>query len=349
MAEPSAQSLPRRPQLRRRFLSVPTLVSFLLVAALVGLLLTRFDVGWGETADAIRHGNPWWLLLAVLIHYTTFLFRGARWRLLLVNAASRQTPSERPPSTLYCGALILMAWFANSVTWFRLGDAYRAYAYADDTGTGFPRVMGTVLAERIVDLGVVFVVMTVAITALYVGGQVRPSPFFLLVAAALLAGALAGLLAMYLLRRWVTPRLPQKIGDTYQRFHAGTMGSFGRLHLVFLLGLLGWLAEVGRLLFVLKALGITISTGLLFFVPMANGLLTVVPLTPGGLGIVETSIAGLLMFELVREEAVAAVLLDRSISYLSIIVTGGIALAVRHTLAARRALRKGRTFTASES
>ena len=335
MADSSPQRLPQRPSLRGRFLPVPTVVSFVVLAALLVLLATRFDVDWGRTGTVIRNSNPWWLVLAVVAHYTTFLFRGARWRLLLLNA-SQDDPLVRAPSTLYCGVIILMSWFANSVTWFRLGDAYRAYAYADDTGTSFPRTMGTVLADRVMDLTVVFTLMVAGLTALYVGGQVRPSPLFVVMAAALLALVVTGLLMMYLLRQWVASRLPSRIEDAFRRFHAGTIGSFRRLHLVFLLGALAWLAEVSRLFLVLQALGITIAGGLVVFVPMANGLLSTVPLTPGGFGIVEAGITGLLMLELAREEAVAVALLDRSISYLSIVVTGGLAFAIRHLRAARR-------------
>jgi uncharacterized protein (TIRG00374 family) len=321
--------------------------SLAVVFALVTLLALRFDVDWSSTGKLIRNSNPWWFALALAVHYTTFLFRGARWRLLLLNVARDDVPAPRPPSTLHCGAIILMGWFANSVSWFRLGDAYRAYAYADDTGTSFSRTMGTVVADRLVDLSVVLTMMAVGATILYVGGQVRPSPLFVLIATALLLAGLAGLLGMFLLRRWVAPRLSQRVQGAYHRFHTGTMGSFRRLHLVFLLGILGWLAEVGRLFFVLKALGITVSLGLVLFVPMANGLLTAVPLTPGGLGIVEPGITGLLMLQSGRalKEAAAIALLDRSISYLSIVAVGGIAFAIRHVRVARRALTDPRVAT----
>ena len=339
---PEGQRFPQRPSVARRFLSLPTLVSFAVVVALVTLLGTRFDVEWSRTGEVLSSANPWWFVLAIAVHYTTFIFRGARWRLLLGNVTP---PEERDhlPSTFYCGAVILMGWFANSVTWFRLGDAYRAYAYADDSGASFPRSMGTVVADRVVDLSVVLVMMVAGLVVLYVGGQVRPSPLFLVVAVALLAAVLAGLLAMYLLRRWVAPRLPARMEAAYHGFHAGTMGSFRRLHLVFALGVLGWLAEVGRLFLVLQALGISAALGLVVFVPMANGLLTAVPLTPGGLGIVETGVIGLLMLEMAREEAVAVVLVDRSISYLSIVVFGGLAFAARHVWVARRTVSRSGT------
>ena len=328
--------LPTHSPLSRRLASFPTLMSLGVVAVLLVLVVTRVEVNWARTGEVIRGSNMGWFLLAVVAHYSTFLFRGARWKVLLTNAADGDTAFAHPPPTLYLSVVILMAWFANSVTWFRLGDAYRAYAYADDRHASFSRTMGTVVADRLVDLAVVIVMMLVAATVLYSGGQVQPSPLFVVVAAALLFAGLAGLLTMYLLRRWVGPRLPTALGTAYHRFHAGTLGSLRRLHIVFGLGVLGWLAEVGRLFLVVKAVGIVIPTGLVLFVPMANGLLTAVPLTPGGLGIVETGMTGLLMLELFREEAVAIALLDRSISYVSIVVTGGTAFALRALLTARR-------------
>ena len=52
-----------------------------------------------------------------------------------------------------------MGWFANAVTWFRLGDAYRAYVFTQDTGAEFPRTIGTVLAERVLDVVMVFLLL----------------------------------------------------------------------------------------------------------------------------------------------------------------------------------------------
>ncbi len=337
MGETGQQSRPGGVSLRRRFLSAPTVLSVAIAAALVTLLAVRFDLDWGRTWEVVRQANPWWFALAFLVHYTTFIFRGARWRVLLVNVTRDDQPPTPVPSTLHCGAIILMGWFANSVTWFRLGDAYRAYTYAEETDTSFSRAMGTVVADRAVDVAVVFVMIVAAATAMYVGGQVRPSPLFVVVAAALLAAILSGLAAMFLLRRWVAPRFPSRLEEAYHRFHAGTMGSFKRLHLVFLLGVLGWFSEVGRLFLVVHALGAPVAIALVLFVPLANGLLTAVPLTPGGLGIVETGITGLLTLSLVREEALAVVLLDRSISYVSIVVSGGLLFALRQARMAKRA------------
>ena len=331
MADGDREESSRRPSLRRRFLSPRTAISFIVLGVILALLVTRFDVAWGDTWDLMRNMNPWWFALAVLVHYSTFIFRGARWRLLLENATKGDDPPLPSLPVLYYGRVILMSWFANSVTFFRMGDAYRVYVCSEDTKVSIPRVAGTFLADRLIDMGVVVGLMLLGIGILLGSGRIDPPLLLAVVAGALLGAILAGLVAMVLARRWLAPRLPHRVATVYHHFHDGTMGSFGRLHLVFALGVLGWLSEIGRLFFVVQAVGVPVAAGLLVFVPMANGLLSAIPFTPGGLGVVETSISGLLQLqpELTFELAVAIALLDRAISYLSIIVAGGAAFAVR--------------------
>jgi uncharacterized protein (TIRG00374 family) len=129
------------------------------------------------------------------------------------------------------------------------------------------------------------------------------------------------------------------VGEVYHRFHDATLGSLRRIPLVLALGVAGWLCEAGRLALVIQAVGVNVALGLVLFVPMANGLLTAVPLTPGGLGVVETGVSGLLRLELAVELAIAVALVDRTISYLSVVLAGGVAFAVRQLRLARRNLR----------
>ncbi|MBI4201149.1 MAG: flippase-like domain-containing protein [Chloroflexi bacterium] len=316
-------------------MSVPTLVSFAVAVALLAFLTTRFSIDLGATWQIIRHSNPLLYALALATNYTTFLFRGARWRLLLKNAA---TDKAAPLPTLGAAArLMLMGWFVSSVTWFRLGDFYRVYAYSEESGAPVVRGAGTVLAERVMDLILVFLLLLAGFLFLYADSTSRPSTTFLVVglALALLAGVV--LAAMVIFRKSVSHLLPQRLRETYQSFHEGTMRSFRTLPLVSLLGLLGWLSEVGRLFFVVQATGLHVSLGLVVFVTIANALLTAVPLSPGGLGIVEAGITGFLMLVLPRESAVSITLLDRSISYGSVVVLGGAAFLYHQRQVVRRA------------
>ena len=336
LAMPSILDIRSRVHLRQRpHFGLATMIPFGFAAVVLVVLITRFDVDMDATWQKVKASNLLFFALAVVVHYTTFVFRGLRWRVLLRNVQGGGPPI---PSAVYCGKLILLAWFINSVTWFRLGDVYRAYAYADTTGQSFSRTIGTVLAERILDMVLVFLLMVVAALLLVVSG-VGPSWLFVGLAATLV-GVLCSVLAAMALFRWrLAYRLPSRIRQAYHQFHQGTLGSFQQLPLVAVLSLLGWLAEVGRLYLVSRAVDVDIGIGLVMFVVLVNSMLTLVPLTPGGLGLVEPGIVGLLMLSLTKNLAVPVVLLDRSISYLSVIVSGAVIFLAIQVLKRRRPAR----------
>lgn len=322
----------------QRIFSIPTLISLALAVALLIFLVLRFDIDLSETWQQIRSGNPWLLALAVIIHYTTFIFRGARWRLLLQNA---QGQDRRPPGVLYCGELLLLGWFANSVAWFRLGDAYRAHLYQQERQESFSRTVGTIVSERALDT--VLVVALLLVSVPFIVSQESTSPWIVVGIALVLLTILA--LALVVIGKSgdrLHRLLPGWLAERFRFFQEGVIGSFGRIRLVTLLGLLGWLAEVARLYLVTLALGIPLSLALIVFITLANSLLTLVP-TPGGVGAVESGVAGLLVriSSLAASGAAALVLVDRSISYLSIILTGGVIFLTRQAYRRRGANNRG--------
>ena len=148
--------------IKRRFFSVPTLLSFGIAVTLIVFLATRFDLDWSATWTSVRSMNPWFYLMAFIMYYLSFAFRGARWRILARNAGVGSSPGTRLPSIPQCSRLIIIGWFVNSIIWLRLGDAYRAYAFSEDSKSSFSRSLGTVLAERVVDMATVFGVLIVS-------------------------------------------------------------------------------------------------------------------------------------------------------------------------------------------
>ena len=131
-------------------------------------------------------------------------------------------------------------------------------------------------------------------------------------------------------------KLPGWLGERYRRFHQGTLGSFRRIVPVTLLGVLAWMAEVARLYLVLRALGLDLSFPLVIFLTLANSLLTLVP-TPGGFGAVEPGVAGLTvqLSKLSGSVAAAMVVVDRAITYVSIILVGALLFLGRHAFRRR--------------
>ena len=313
-------------------LSIPTLVSFSIAAMFLLLLVTRFNINWGETREILKSSNVFLYLVAFASYYFGFLLRGLRWRIMMNNANVLGPDTHNSPSVLACGRYVFMGWFANAVTWFRLGDAYRAYVFTEDTGASFPRTMGTVLAERVLDVVMVFILLVLAAMAVYGGDDAGGIALFLGLAALLVFIGLGMLVAMKQFGMHIARFLPYRFREPYDRFHQGTMESFKQLPVLFVISLLVWFTEVGRLFFVIQALDLSVDVtfSLVLFVTLANAMLTTVPITPGGLGIVEPGILGLLTLSLPRSEALSVALLDRSISYLSIVILGGVVFLLYH-------------------
>lgn len=331
-----SRALPRSESLRRRVVSLPALVSLLVAGGFLLFLVTRFDVDLEVTWQRVRGADPWLLVAAFAVHYTTFLFRGARWRMLLQHAAQTGDGRASVPGVLYCSQLVLLGWFVNSIGWLRLGDAFRAYLYQDEHRSTFSGAIGTILAERVLDVALVALMLVVCVPFLV--GPGGEGTWTVLLVALGLAAALAGVLAgMVWARGPLLRRLPGWLASPYERFHAGAMASGHRLPGTTALGLLGWAAEMGRMYLVAMALGFDLSVALVVFLTLANSLLSLVP-TPGGVGAVESGVAGLAvrLASLAKESATALVLVDRFITYISVIIVGAVIFAVRPAFRRRR-------------
>ena len=319
----------RPPSIIRRILSLPAIISMALSVAFLVFVVTRFDVELSGTWNQITDSNAWILVLAVVVHYTTFLFRGARWRLLLQNTAA---PDTAVPGVIYCSQLVLLGWFANSVGWLRLGDAYRAYLYRDEQNGSFSRTVGTILAERALDMVLVALLMMAAVPFLLDRGN-SITWIVLGLAVSLVVGLSVILVAMTWAKGLLLRRMPPWLALRYDRFHQGTMGSFQRVPQATTWGLLGWAAEIARMYLVVEALGFDISFALVVFLTLANSLLTLIP-TPGGVGAVESGVGGLAvrLSSLTPTAAAALVLIDRAITYISVIVLGATLFVLRQSI-----------------
>jgi uncharacterized membrane protein YbhN (UPF0104 family) len=308
---------------------LPAIVSLVLGALFLAFIITRFDVDLSATWDRVTGANPWLLALAIAVHYTTFIFRGVRWRLLLQNTS---VPGASVPGILYCSQLVLLGWFANSVGWLRLGDAYRAYLYRDEQNGSFSRTIGTILAERALDTVLVALLMMAAVPFLLDRGN-SVTWIVLGLAVSLVLGLAVILVAMTWAKGLLLRRMPPWLALRYDRFHQGTMGSFQRLPQATVWGLLGWAAEIARMYLVVEALGFDISFALVVFLTLANSLLTLVP-TPGGVGAVESGVGGLAvrLSSLTATAAAALVLIDRAITYISVIVLGAVLFVARQSI-----------------
>src|SRR5215211_3812829 len=151
------------PSLSKRFFNGRTLFSFALGFAILAFLFTRVQIDVSAILDWVRQANPALLALAFVAFYATFPVRAVRWRRLLDNVElSTHEEGVRRQGIGGLSEIIFLGWFANCIVPAKLGDAYRAYLLKLNANVSFSTTIGTILAECIIDVVVLFLLMLVA-------------------------------------------------------------------------------------------------------------------------------------------------------------------------------------------
>jgi hypothetical protein len=331
------------PPLGRRVFSTRTVVSFLLALVVLFLVYQQFlNLDWREVWASIREANSGLLLLSFTVFYCSYLFRALRWKTMLENVGY----GRAIPSIFGLTRIMYLAWFANCITVARLGDAYRSYLLKRAAGVSVAVTLGTVLAERLLDLMVLAAMLSA--TALTFPAEALPPAAAQALAVGLILSTVGifGLLSMRRLRWLVERFLPKRLHAHYARFEHGTVDSFHRVPLLVAYSAVGWVIEGLTLYLTAAAVGAPISVGGALLVALIASLLTTIPFTPGGLGFTEAGMVLLLQWlGLDAPSAGAITLLFRFINYWSIVGFGSVlyAFSVKDLVKARSVPSGGRS------
>lgn len=186
--------------------------------------------------------------------------------------------------------------------------------------------MGTVVAERLLDFVVLVTLMGLAGLISYHGRLPQQIIQLLAITFAIVIAVIVGLLILRRFGDSIGRRLPDRAGDLYNRFSGAILLSFQHFPELLTYTIIAWACESARVLFVIMALGVSLPISMVIFLGLLAALLTALPLTPGGLGFAEAGLTGaLILYGLNQDMAGSIALLDRTISYLSLLV-GGIAV-----------------------
>jgi uncharacterized protein (TIRG00374 family) len=311
--------------LGRRVVRPHNAISFLLALVVLYLMYRQLlGLDWHEAWASIRGANGGLLAFGLVIFYCAFAVRALRWKVLLGNVGYDRAAGYAMPSILGLARIMYLAWFANCVTIARLGDVYRGYLLKKTAGVSFTVTLGTVLAERFLDLAVVAAMMGAGVLAVFGGSLPTEATRVLAVGLVLSVVGVAGLLLMRRLRGTVERVLPKRLHTHYARLEHGLVGSFGRFPMLLLAcSTIGWIIEGATLYVTAAAVGTPVSIAGALVVALAAALLTTVPFTPAGLGFTETGMVLMLQWLGLGIPAAGAVtLLFRIINYWSIIVLG---------------------------
>lgn len=314
--------------LRRRLLNWRTLLPLAIAITVLIFAGKKLDLHPDQIVAAIRTSNPWFFVLAFIIYYGSFPVRSLRWQVLLANVGFHRAHGDLP-SYPKLTEILYISWFANTVVPAKLGDFYRAYLLKQAKGVSATRTYGTILAERILDLTVL---LTLFIPAALVSLHQRmPAPleFGLRITLILVGILIAFLFLLRLYHRQIGRIIPARLRPMYHQFQEGTLGSYKRMPRLLGLTVLVWLLESARFYIIALSLHIfgsmTLGSAAIaaIFIALGESLLTTVPATSGGVGVVEFGMLGmLLLFTSSRSTASAAIILDRVISLISIMVLG---------------------------
>jgi uncharacterized protein (TIRG00374 family) len=354
------EAIPAQLNLGKRLLSWRTLVPLVIVVVILALAVKSFVTGFrpAAIASAIAHANLAFYLLGGALYYVSFAIRVVRWRMMLVNAGIGRAGTARLPGFARLFEILYLAWFANTVVPAKLGDLYRAYLLKQEANISATRSFGTILAERLLDfiilsllfVGAALVNLGTILAAL--DAKIRATlQVGLIVLFALILAGLVALIALRAFRDAMRTRIPERFRARYDDFQIGTLGAFKRLPMLLGLTVLVWCCETGRFFFIAKSIDILPSLApqaffAAMFIALGESLLTAVPFTSGGIGFVEAGMLAMLLVFVhgpdTQNQAAAAIVLDRSITLVSILLFGSLLyllVFVRQMRAVRHARR----------
>jgi uncharacterized membrane protein YbhN (UPF0104 family) len=256
------------------------------------------------------------LLGAIALYAVATVLRAERWQYLLIRDGAQ-------PHRADCYALTVVGYAGNNVLPARAGDPIRVVLMAPRAATSKRTVIGTLLAERLLDIVVIvalFVVVGYAVLGEVGAGSVQ-------IIAAVTAGVVAlGAVALVLLRR------NERLHDFIAPMLSSTLGLRGR-HGLWLLTITVavWLIEGA----VWMAVGASVGFGMdpiegLYLVALAS-VFALIPSGPGYAGTQDAAaVVGIRAVGGSGATAVSYLVMLRFVLLVPITVLGFVLMAVRY-------------------
>jgi uncharacterized protein (TIRG00374 family) len=326
----------------------PTLPALLtwggLVVSLLFIYLAFRDIDFHAMRRALIRSEYWMLVPALLVLAIAVGLRAIRWRILF-------PPQHRPPLGIVANALMI-GYLFNNILPGRAGEAARILALRQRAGTPRFEGLGTVVAERALDV-LVLLVFLFAVAPFLPNTDWLPSALVLGAVMFLAIGVAFVAFSLYGERpaRWFLRPLGVFPGMSRERIElAGTnlvrgFAVFRRPSIAIpavALTAVSWLLIALAFWICMEAFDLGIGWTAGIFVVVAVNLALILPSGPAGIGVFEAAtLVALLPYGIDRSEALSYALVLHAVNSLPFIVFGYLAFHY-HALAVRRQPRYSR-------
>jgi uncharacterized membrane protein YbhN (UPF0104 family) len=322
---PQPAAPPPPPRLGERIAGAPVLGGFVrYLGAIVSVIAVVGFVVWAAAQEPPKFPTaPEDLALvgvAMVLYAVVTLMRGWRWHRILRHNGIAHSRTD-------AYALCVVGYACNNVLPARGGELLRIFLMSQRTGARKREVLGTVVAERVLD-AVSLAILFVAIAGAGVAGSSIRDSRTLVAFGALALTAVAFGVALMLHRRTRLQRVMAGVLPI-ARASRRLVSPFGALMLAFTIAV--WMIEGVVLWLVGLSLGLDITPFEGMFVLVLCGFFVMIPAAPGYVGTFEAGVAiALRRLGISGGAAVAFALLVRGALYVPTTVVGLIILVVRY-------------------
>lgn len=290
------------------------------------LFLAVRGAHWSEMARSLRQARFEWLAAGIAVAYAALLLRALRWRVLLLAGSPVSAP------TVFWAASI--GYLGNFVLPARLGEVLRSGAISVSTGLSLGYVLATAMTERVMDAGVLVVVLSQGLAGVgglppWVPRALKGMSIAALAGVALVAAApaLGGLPAKLLDRSPLPERLRGRVAAILEDVLLGIRALHHWAAALAFFGLTAavWACDAAVAILVASALGLHLSVpGAIVFCG-SLGLSSAIPSAPGFIGMFQfVAVTVLPPFGIARDQALLFSLAMHAVNY-AVFVSCGVA------------------------
>jgi uncharacterized protein (TIRG00374 family) len=309
-----------------------------IVVSLLFIYLTFRGTDFGALRSALGRSNYWLLVPALLVLGVATVLRAIRWRLLIAR--------EHRPSTADVTRALLVGYLFNSILPARAGEAIRVVFLRQRAGTPKFVALGTVIAERAIDVLTLLVLLFAA--APFVPSTdwlprvvALGAVLFVVTAVVLIAFALYGERPARLLLRPLG-LLPRMSRDRIELAAANLMRGLSAFRSpavafrAFALTAASWLLIAFASWICMRGFDLRLGFSAAVLVVVAINLAMILPSGPAGIGVFEAAtLTALHPFHVERAQALSYALVLHGLNVVPFIVAGYLVLQ-HHALVPRR-------------